>query len=223
MYKPAGKSSFYVVKVVRACTGVRKVGHAGSLDPFADGVLLLVTGRATKKVTQLMELEKEYVGQIQLGVRTDTEDCTGVVINEERCPDISLEKLQSVCAGFVGEIDQLPPMYSAKKLRGVRLYKIARRGEVIQRRSNKVHIHSLDILGYEAPMLRIRVECSKGTYIRALARDIGDALGCGAHLHALTRTRIGTYKIEDSKTICQFEKLVLGKSNVKENLNGNDE
>jgi tRNA pseudouridine55 synthase len=194
------------VKVVRGIVGVKKVGHAGSLDPFADGVLLLVTGRATKKVTQLMELQKEYVGEIRLGVRTDTDDLTGEITSEQACTGITMDRIEDVCRQFTGEIDQLPPVYSAKKIKGERYYKIARRGGEVERRVNRVHVYSLDILDYTEPMLRIRVKCSKGTYIRALARDIGDALGCGGHLHALTRTRIGDYTIEDSMTIDQFEK-----------------
>lgn len=205
-YKPTGRSSFWVVKVVRGIIGVKKVGHAGSLDPFADGVLLLVTGRATKKVTQLMELQKEYVGEIRLGVRTDTDDLTGEITSEQACTGIAMDRIDEVCREFTGEIDQLPPVYSAKKIKGERYYKIARRGGEVERRVNRVHVYSLDILDYTEPMLRIRVTCSKGTYIRALARDIGDALGCGGHLHALTRTRIGNYTIEDSTTIDHFEK-----------------
>lgn len=189
--------------------GINKVGHAGTLDPFATGVLLICTGKATKKVSQLMELSKEYLGQIKLGAQTDTDDITGKIIKSNPVPKINYDELNSTCQQFVGEIPQIPPMFSAKKIRGRRLYKIARKGNVIERSPNHVTIYSLEIIDLQLPFMTIEVTCSRGTYIRALARDIGQKIGCGGYLHSLTRTRIGDYKLEDSLTIEQFKELIL--------------
>ncbi len=197
---------------MRYLTGVRKVGHAGTLDPFANGVLLICTGKATKNVNSLMEFRKEYVGQIFLGAQTDTDDLTGRVIRTSTLPEMDRQVVEEVCRQFIGGIVQIPPMYSAKKVGGRRLYQIARKGGVVERRPQLVTVDSLDILQFDPPMLTIRVICSKGTYIRALARDIGELLNCGAHLHALTRTRIGDYRIEDSLTIEQFTYMLKGET-----------
>ena len=183
-YKPAGMTSFKVVKIIRGLAGVKKVGHAGTLDPFAEGVLLICTGKATKKVSQLMDLQKEYISQIKLGIETDTDDRTGKIIKTQSVPDLTLQEFEKICQQFIGEIPQIPPMYSAKKIGGKRLYKIARQGKVIERRPAIVTIYSIDILDFHIPEITIKVVCSKGTYIRSLARDIGIQAECGAHLQA---------------------------------------
>ncbi len=206
MNKPAGKSSFWVVKKVRNLVNT-KVGHAGTLDPFAEGVLLLCTGKATKQVATLMDLNKVYVGEIELGIETDTDDPTGKVLNQKPVPQIALEEIDRVCEDFVGEIDQIPPMFSAKKIKGRRLYQMARQGIVIDREPHRVQIESIDILAFHNPILKIKINCSKGTYIRALARDIGQTIGCGGHLRSLVRTQIGEYTISNSMTLSQFEQL----------------
>lgn len=187
---------------------VKKVGHAGTLDPFATGVLLVCTGKATKKVPELMESEKEYIGTIELGVQTDTDDVTGEVIARGDPSPIRFEKVEEVCRRFEGSVPQIPPMYSAKKVNGRRLYKLARQGKVIERQPKIVTIRALDILDYNPPFITIHVVCSKGTYIRALARDMGNELGCKGNLHSLTRTRVGDYRIEESMTLDDFKELL---------------
>ncbi len=196
--KPVGWSSFDVVKRVRHLTGVRKVGHAGTLDPFATGVLLVCTGRATKKVSGLMDLEKEYKAELEFGKATDTHDPTGTFLPEKSTSSLSLPQIEAVCEAFEGEILQTPPMYSAVKVKGQRLYKMARRGQTIDRPSRKVVIKRIELLKFEHPRLWLNVTCSKGTYIRALAHDMGERLGCGAYLRSLVRTRIGSYSIENA-------------------------
>ena len=205
--KPIGKSSFWVVKQVRRIINT-KVGHAGTLDPFAIGVLLLCTGKATKQVVRLMDLPKVYIGEIELGRVTNTDDSTGEIIEEKNVPNINEHEVKEVCDKFIGDIYQVPPMFSAKKVKGRRLYKIARTGKVIERKPALVHIENIEVLSFRKPYIKIKVKCSKGTYIRALARDIGEKIGCGGHLKSLIRTQIGEFKIEDSINIEQFQKIV---------------
>ncbi|UCE05812.1 MAG: tRNA pseudouridine(55) synthase TruB [bacterium] len=205
--KPIGKSSFWVVKKVRNAIKT-KVGHAGTLDPFAEGVLLLCTGKATKQVSELMELTKEYIGEIELGIETDTDDRTGKMINRQEAPELEQKEFERICKSFIGDIYQVPPMFSAKKINGRRLYQIARKGKVIEREPKLVHIETIDVLSFCSPIAKIKVTCSKGTYIRALARDIGQKIGCGAHLKSLIRTKIGEYAIKDSITLNQFEEIL---------------
>ncbi|MBL7094876.1 tRNA pseudouridine(55) synthase TruB [candidate division KSB1 bacterium] len=206
--KPEGKSSFWVVKKVRRIIQT-KVGHAGTLDPFASGVLLLCTGKATKQVASLMDMPKIYVGEIALGVTTNTDDVTGECVEKKNVPDLNIQEIKDVCNKFVGEINQIPPMFSAKKVQGRRLYKIARTGKVIERKPNLVFIENIEVLSYEKPNIKIKVKCSKGTYIRALARDIGEHIGCGGHLKSLIRTQIGEFKIEDSLNLEQFQNKII--------------
>jgi tRNA pseudouridine55 synthase len=202
--KPEEWSSFDVVKKIRSTIRVKKVGHAGTLDPFASGVLLVCTGAATKQVESLMGLEKEYIAELELGKTTDTYDRTGVVLSESDARLIDAAKLQNALKEFEGEILQTPPMYSAIKVQGRRLYALARRGETIERAPRKIRIHKLEILSFDNPNVKIRIACSKGTYIRALAHDLGARLGCGAHLQSLVRTRIGPHKLEDAWLIPDF-------------------
>jgi tRNA pseudouridine55 synthase len=199
--KPAGWTSFDVVKKIRVAIRVNKVGHAGALDPFATGVLLICTGAATKQVQNLMNFEKEYLAEIELGKTTDTYDRTGVVLTETDASAIAFADVQQAAKEFEGEIYQTPPMYSALKMHGQRLYKLARRGEVVARPPRKITIQTLELVGFENPRVTLRVVCSKGTYIRALAHDLGARLGCGAFLQALVRTRIGPYRLAESITI----------------------
>jgi len=206
-YKPIGRSSFWVVKKVRQLVGT-KVGHAGTLDPFAEGVLLLCTGKATRQVQRLMELDKEYLGEIELGVETDTEDVTGEVIGRQPVPPLDAGELNRICQEFVGDIYQVPPMFSAKKLQGQRLYKLARAGKVVPREPRLVHVYRIELLAFRPPVAQVKIQCSKGTYIRALARDIGQRIGCGAYLKSLVRTRIGEFDIADSVTLDEFEKKI---------------
>jgi len=198
VYKPLGITSFDVVRKVRKASNIRKVGHAGTLDPFASGVLLMCIGPDTKKNDELMELMKEYEGVIHFGITTDTYDCEGVVTSRKLFKANSIDMIERVCSEFVGEIQQIPPMYSAVKQAGVPLYRIARKGKTVERKPKNVTIYSITVLNYTPPFLSLRVLCSKGTYIRTLAYDIGQKLGCGAYLKMLTRTRIGNYSVYDS-------------------------
>jgi len=193
--KPKGKTSFQLVAALRRILGVKRIGHAGTLDPFATGVMIMLIGREYTKLSDtFLNSEKEYFGQIKLGISTDTYDCDGVVTaTSEMVP--TKEDVQRVVDQFQGEIEQIPPMFSAKKIQGKKLYELARKGQTIERAPVKIKVN-IRIVSYEYPYLNIAVTCSKGTYIRSLAHDIGLSLGCGGHLTALQRTRSGDYKIE---------------------------
>ena len=206
-HKPIGKTSFWVVKEVRRHVKT-KVGHAGTLDPFAEGVLLICTGKATRQVSRLMDLPKEYIAEIEFGIETDTDDRTGKMINQKKVPELDLIEFEQICKAFVGDIYQIPPMFSAKKMKGRRLYQIARQGKVIVREPKLVHIENIIVVSFNRPIAKIKVTCSKGTYIRALARDVGQKIGCGGHLKSLIRTKIGEYKITNSITLNQFEQIL---------------
>ncbi len=202
--KPESWSSFDVVKKIRNIIHIKKVGHAGTLDPFATGVLLVCTGKATKRVPELVELDKEYEAKIELGKNTDTFDRTGKVVGENEITHVTLKKIQEALGAFRGEISQIPPMYSAIKVDGQRLYKLARKGVTVERKARPVTIYELELLGFDSPFLSVRVCCSKGTYIRSLAYDIGQVLNTGAHLAELVRTRIGPYRVEDAVELSRF-------------------
>lgn len=197
--KPPGPSSFYMVRQVRRILGVKKVGHAGTLDPFASGVLIVCIGRpATRKISLLMDTDKEYVATLRLGVETSTQDPEGEVIAEREVPPLAREAVERCLAGFVGVILQQPPRFSALKHAGRPLYYYARKGIDVQKEPRPVTIHRLELCDLDESQLRIRVCCGKGTYIRSLAADIGAALGCGAHLIALQRTRSGPFSLQDA-------------------------
>lgn len=207
-YKPAGWTSFDVVKKVRNISRIKKVGHAGTLDPFATGVLLVALGRATKQISTIMELDKEYVGEVELGVRTDTLDVTGKIIEELPTKHVSATEITNISRQFVGEIEQIPPKYSAIQINGVRAYQLARKGKKVELKPRKIKIFSFEILSFENPLIKIKVACSKGTYIRAIARDIGKILGTGAYLKSLVRTRIGSYRVEDAISMQDFVEMM---------------
>lgn len=192
--KPAGRTSFSLVGALRRILNVRKIGHAGTLDPFATGVMVMLIGKNyTKLSDQFLHQDKEYSAELYLGVATDTFDTEGKVIARS---DIipSMEEIERVIAQFQGEISQVPPMFSAKKIGGKKLCDLARKGENVERAPVKVHVKT-ELLHYEYPVLKIGVACSKGTYIRSIADDMGKILGCGAHLTALKRTRSGPYRL----------------------------
>lgn len=205
--KPAGKSSFWLVRKIRGIVQT-KVGHAGTLDPFAEGVLLVCTGKATKHVASLMDMQKEYIGEIELGITTNTDDPTGEIVEQHPVPGMSQNEFDIICNTFVGDIYQVPPMFSAKKVNGKRLYKLARKGMIIERAPKLVSIDAIEVLNFEHPVGKIKVTCSKGTYIRALARDIGQKIGCGGYLKSLIRTRIGDFSIDESLDLDGFKQLV---------------
>lgn len=194
--KPKGKTSFSLISAVRRLTGIKKVGHAGTLDPFATGVMVLLIGRNyTKLSDQLLSQDKAYQAQLHLGVSTDTYDCEGeVVASSKKKP--TFEEIEKVLSYFQGEVMQTPPMYSAKKVNGERLYNLARKGITIERKQCLLQVQ-LKVLAYKYPHLELDIFCSKGTYIRSLAHDIGEKLGCGAHLSNLRRTLSGQFAINE--------------------------
>jgi tRNA pseudouridine55 synthase len=191
--KAAGWTSHDVVARLRRITGERRIGHAGTLDPAATGVLVVCQGAATRIVEYLAELTKTYLASVTFGVETDTWDSEGAVISERATASLSLPLLSESLARFTGEIDQIPPMYSALKHDGTPLYRLARRGETIDRAPRRVTIHRVTVLRWSDPVLEIEVVCGKGTYIRSLAHDLGEASGTGAHLAALRRTAVGHF------------------------------
>jgi len=196
--KPVGPTSHDIVDAARRVLGTRKIGHAGTLDPFASGLLILAVGAKTKEVSTFVGLDKAYEATLRLGASSDTMDRTGVITERKECAPVSEETFRTALEGFRGGIDQVPPMYSAKKVGGKKLYELARAGETIERKPVRVTIHELELIAYAWPIAKIRTRVSSGTYIRALADDIGRALGCGAYLEELRRTAIGTHTVEDA-------------------------
>ncbi len=199
--KPAGWTSMDVCAKLRGALHEKRVGHSGTLDPMATGLLAVFLGRATRAVEFAEAAEKEYLAALRLGVTTDTQDTSGTVL-EQREADVSDAALDAALARFRGEIEQLPPMYSAIKIGGKKLYEIARRGGEVERKPRRVTIYELDRLGRDdAGDILLRVRCSKGTYIRALCHDIGAALGCGGCMSALRRTRAGEFTLAEAHTL----------------------
>lgn len=202
--KPVGVTSNGALQAAKRLLNAAKAGHTGTLDPMASGLLPLTFGEATKFSQMLLDADKTYEATVALGVETDTGDAEGRAIASLPV-DVTMEGLASVVAGFVGEIEQIPPMYSALKRDGKPLYEYARAGIEVERAPRKVRIHALKLLDSGAERFRIRVECSKGTYIRTLAIDIGRVLGCGAHLSALRRTAIGPFQIDSAVSLASLE------------------
>lgn len=198
--KPVGPSSGTVLQAAKKLLGAKKAGHAGTLDPLASGLLPLLFGEATKFAQFGLNAPKEYVAQVRLGATTETGDAEGRVL-EERPVAVDDATLERALARFRGVIEQVPPMYSALKRDGQPLYALARAGQTVERAPRKIEIHALELLGRQGETLEIRVGCSKGTYIRQLAVDLGAALGTGAHLAALRRTAVGKLRIEDAVTL----------------------
>lgn len=203
--KPAGSTSFRVVAQVKRLSKERRVGHAGTLDPMATGVLPVCLGQGTRVVEFLADAAKTYQAQIELGVATDTYDATGAVMQRNDPSGISREQLESAFASFRGTIQQTPPMYSALKYKGQKLYELARAGIEVERESRPVVIYNLDIVAWQPPVVTIKVECGKGTYIRSLAHDLGQSLGCGANLKSLIRLSYGPFAVQDAVSVPQLE------------------
>jgi tRNA pseudouridine55 synthase len=199
--KPSGMTSHDVVDRVRRQFGFKKVGHCGTLDPAATGLLILVIERATKLQDRLMSDDKAYEGTMLLGVSTDSQDADGEIIAEKPVPPLTTEDIEQAFAKFRGDIQQVPPMVSALKHQGTPLYKLARKGQTVEREPRPVHIYDLRVLGIELPRIQFRVACTKGTYVRTLCSDIGDTLGCGAHLHDLRRTKSGKFDVKDAHSL----------------------
>jgi tRNA pseudouridine55 synthase len=230
--KPSGWTSFDVVKKIRRMLGVKKVGHSGTLDPMATGVLPIFLGSATKCVSSFMNGTKGYVGEMTIGVKTDTLDADGKVIGvKENLTPIAPEQLVKIFQMFTGDIKQVPPMASAIHYKGKRLYQLARQGKVVPRPEREVTIHELKLIGIENdcfPKVKFYCKCSKGTYVRSLAHDIGEALKLGAHLSALKRVYSHPFTLEQALTISSVEEhaknrnvrdIILDHNNVLEGLN----
>lgn len=207
--KAGGMTSFDVIRVLRPLVGVKKVGHAGTLDPMATGLLILLIGRgATKRMEDFMGLPKAYVGTLRLGETTPSYDADTEVETRRAADHVTDEDLDAARVPFVGEVTQRAPMYSAVHHKGERLYKKARRGETVERPPRQVTIGAFEVTGRDGADVHFRVECSKGTYIRSLAHDFGEALGVGAHLVALRRTAIGPYRVDDAWPVEALEKAL---------------
>jgi tRNA pseudouridine55 synthase len=203
--KPAGKTSYTVVAMVKRLTGEKRVGHAGTLDPMAKGVLPICLGQATRLVEYLMDTTKTYRAEIELGISTDSYDMEGTVTQRCDASAVTLEQLEKTLHAFRGVITQIPPMYSAVKHQGKPLYELARAGISVERKSRTAKIYSLEIKGWRYPILTLEVTCGKGTYIRSIANDLGQALGCGATLKDLVRSRCGIFDISEAMTLERFE------------------
>ncbi len=204
--KPLHWTSFDVIQKLRNIIRIKKIGHAGTLDPLATGLLIICTGKFTKKINEYMAQEKEYTGTITLGATTPTYDLESEPENFKPYEHITEELIKETTKKFTGEIYQIPPAHSAIKIGGKRVYELARQGIEVKIQPRQVSIKQFEIEKIELPLIYFKVVCSTGTYIRSLAFDFGDVLGCGAHLSKLCRTRIGAYSVQDAQTIESFEK-----------------
>ena len=207
VYKEKGFTSHDVVAKLRGITGQKKIGHTGTLDPDAEGVLPVCLGKATKLCDMLTEKDKCYETMMLLGIETDTQDVSGTVVQKGDTSRFSEEEVEQAVRSFWGKYEQIPPMYSALKVNGRKLYELAREGKVVERKARSVEIYKIEILGMKLPEVRMRVHCSKGTYIRTLCHDIGKKLGCGACMEKLLRTKVSMFLLEDSYTLADIEKM----------------
>lgn len=201
-------TSFDAVRKIRNLIKVKKVGHAGTLDPLATGLLIICTGKFTKKINEYMAREKEYTGSFTLGAVTPTYDLESEPVQVKSVESISSEQIFNATQKFTGEILQTPPAHSAIKVEGKRVYELARKGQEVKLEPRKITIKEFEIMGIELPVVQFRVVCSTGTYIRSLANDFGQELGCGAYLSGLCRTRIGEFLLSDAMTVEEFEKSI---------------
>ncbi|MGC4103954.1 tRNA pseudouridine(55) synthase TruB [Ferruginibacter sp.] len=206
--KPVHWTSFDAVRKLRGLLQIKKIGHAGTLDPLATGLLIICTGKFTKKITEYMAAEKEYTGSITLGAVTPTYDLESTPEQQKEIPLLTEEMLRKATEPFIGETDQFPPVYSAIKKDGVALYQLARRGVDVELEARKITISSFELTEIALPVVYFKVVCSTGTYIRSLANDFGAALGCGGYLSSLRRTRIGDFNVEDALSFEQLEQLI---------------
>ena len=204
IYKPVDWTSFDVVKKIRGIIKEKKVGHGGTLDPFAEGVLIIGTGKDAKKLTEISESTKSYRAILKMGEATETLDIEGPVIKKKPVPEITEDLLYAVIKSFEGDYTHTPPMYSAKRVNGVRLYKLARQQKVVERQPVTVKIENMHLNGYTEGFLNFSVTCSKGTYIRVLGKEIAEKLGTLGHLDGLVRTKVGKFSIRDSQSIETF-------------------
>ena len=205
--KEKGFTSHDVVAKLRGILHMKKIGHTGTLDPDAVGVLHVALGKGTKLVDLITDKEKTYEAVLRLGITTDTQDMSGTVL-EEKPVNATEQQVRETIAGFVGEQLQIPPMYSALKINGKKLYELAREGKTVERKARPVCFYQIEVLDIQLPVVRIRVACSKGTYIRTLCHDIGQKLGCGGCMEQLLRTRVGRFSLEESHTLSEVEQAV---------------
>jgi len=205
--KRKGPTSFEVVRRLRTMLNCKRIGHTGTLDPFATGVLVCCLGNGTKIIQFLIDWQKEYLAKIKLGEKTDTYDSFGKIIGKNTQISLTEERIKMAIESFKGEIWQTPPLYSALRHKGKRLYQLARKREKIEIKKRKVRIENLQILKIRLPFVWIKVKCSKGTYIRSLAYDVGEKLGCGAHLFSLCRTKVGHFDLKDSLTLDMIRRI----------------
>jgi tRNA pseudouridine55 synthase len=209
--KGQGATSFDVVALARRRLGVRRIGHAGTLDPDATGVLPILIGEATKLTPYLVDQDKEYLATIRFGMTTDTHDVSGRVLSESPVADLAVSRLEEACRPFVGRIKQVPPMYSAIHHEGRRLYELAREGIEVERAPREVRVRSIAVEGIAGARATVRVVCGKGTYVRVLAADIGAALGCGGAVENLVRCRVGSFRLDDA---VPWSELATGRSDL---------
>ena len=210
IWKPRGMTSFDVVKRLRRSSRVKRVGHGGTLDPAAEGVLPILFGQATRLSSRIEELAKGYEAEILLGTVTDTLDMDGTVLATNTTDDVTEDDVRQIIPDFIGEIQQVPPMYSALKHQGERLYEIARRGEEVQREPRAVMVYGVDVKSFALPRIRLSVACGRGMYVRSLASDIGERLGCGGVLDGLQRVRVGPFNELNSLRLEEAEEALAG-------------
>jgi tRNA pseudouridine55 synthase len=205
--KPAGPTSHDVVDAIRRTFGIKKVGHCGTLDPNATGLLIIVLGRGTKLSERLMSDDKVYEGTIKLGEATHSYDADGDLVSSLPVPVLTLEELNEAAAAFIGDLMQKPPMVSAVKKNGVPLYKLARKGVEVEREPRLVHVYNFRFLNYAEPLAEFRLACTKGTYVRTIAHELGEKLGCGAHLSALRRSASGKFDVSEASPLAEVLRL----------------
>ena len=208
VYKEQGFTSHDVVAKLRGIVGQKKIGHTGTLDPDAVGVLPVCLGRATKLCDMLTDKDKVYEAVMLLGVETDTQDTTGQILKSSETDELTEEQVRAAVLDFVGDYNQVPPMYSALKINGKKLYELAREGKTVERAARRVQIFDIEILSIALPRVTMKVHCSKGTYIRTLCHDMGEKLGCGAAMESLVRTKVGKFELKDAITLAQAEEAV---------------
>lgn len=207
LLKPPGMTSHHVVSALRRLTGVRKIGHTGTLDPGAAGVLPICIGQATRVAEYVLTMDKTYRAELTLGAATETEDAAGQIIAEKAVPPLDYTQVKTIMAGFIGPRQQIPPMYSAVRVQGQKLYQLARRGETVTRAARSINIYALELLQLYQQKLLFDVSCSRGTYIRTLCCEIANALGTVGHMSFLVRTRVGPYRLDKTYTLEECETL----------------
>jgi tRNA pseudouridine55 synthase len=205
--KPQGITSHDVVSKIRRIYHMKKVGHAGTLDPMATGLLLILIGKATKVSQYLISLSKEYTGTVRLGQITDSQDADGELIEERPVPELAEDRIKAEMKTFLGDQYQTPPMFSAKKINGQKLYKLARQGKTVEREPRVIHISRFDLTDFSPPEISFAVGTSKGAYVRTIAHDLGEKLGCGGHLNVLRRTGVGQFRVEKATTLDELEAM----------------